>query len=151
VVAFACSQLCRQSSHDITHIRPQDAFRPLDGCIGHAMEIVRPERGGRVYRRRRCGSIRQVIMPPPAWSGRSFRTVTKRRLRSRPIQWRGEPRRDGSGGALKVRAALAAVTAIGPSPNWPASSAAPKQITQILPGSGAGSKSGRLHQSTAIW
>jgi hypothetical protein len=28
------------------------------------MEIVRPERGCRVYRRRRSGSIRQVIMPP---------------------------------------------------------------------------------------
>ena len=57
---------------------------------------------------------------------------------------------DGSGGALK-EAALAAVTAIRPSPNSPASSAAPKQITEMLPSSGAGPKSARLHQSTAIW
>jgi hypothetical protein len=111
VVAFACSQPCRQSSHDITPIRPQDAFRSLDGCIGHVMEIVRPERGCRVYRPRRSGSIRQVMMPP-RHVGRSFRTVTKSRLRSRAIQWRGEPRCDGSGRALKVEAALAAVTAI---------------------------------------
>ena len=50
--------------HDIAHVRPQNAFRLLDGWIDHSMEIVRPERGYGVYSRRGSGSIRQVKCRP---------------------------------------------------------------------------------------
>ena len=63
------------------------------------MEIVRPERGFRVYRRKRSGSIRQVIMPPR--HGRADFSALSRRARLGRDQSSGE----GSRGVTEVGSA----------------------------------------------